>query len=131
MKIENVLDDIIRTIQADEYFSDIRVIKAYPCSVAPTRLADETVVIGFDEIRFSSMCVDESGREGDIAVFIDIFVPVKMNSSRASDILSRLCRCFGNYNVLSVCAERLTVDLNTAAYQLRTAFTFNYEIEVI
>ncbi|MDE6155869.1 MAG: hypothetical protein K2F67_05460 [Eubacterium sp.] len=131
MRIENVVDDIIDMIKADAYFSNIRVVKAYPCSTAPTHLANETVAIGIDEISFSSMSVDESSREGNIAVFMDIFVPIKMSSSRASDILSGLCRCFRDLNILSVCADRITVHVDTAAYLLRTVFTFNNEIEVV
>lgn len=131
MRIENVLDDMVDMIKADTYFSNIRVIKAYPCSTASTHLADETIAIGIDKISFSSMSVDESSREGDIAVFIDIFIPLKLSSSRASDILSGLCRCFRDLHVLSVRADRMTVHVDTAAYLLRTVFTFNNEIEVV
>lgn len=131
LRIDSVLDTLISTIKADDYFSDIRVIKAYPCSAAPTRLAKETVAIGFDEISFSSMSIDENAREGEVTAFIDIFIPLKINNSRAVDIFSRLCRCFNSFNILSVRCERMNVDVNTASYVLKTAFTFHNEIEVI
>lgn len=68
---------------------------------------------------------------GSISVFADIFVPLKTDNGRACDIFSRLCRCFGRYNVISVSAQRITVDMNTASYVMKTAFTFNDEIEVV
>ncbi len=131
MKIENIIDRLIEVISADDYFSDIKIIKAYPCTIAPSRIATETVALGFDEIRLSSASVDNSNRAGDISVFVDIFIPIKMENSRACDIFSRICRCFYVYNILSVSAQRMAVDINTSAYVLKTVFTFNDEIEVI
>lgn len=131
LRIDNALDALINTIRADAYFSDIRVIKAYPFSAAPTRLAKETIVFGFDEITFSSTSVDESSRSGNLTVFADIFIPLKINSARAVDVFSQICRCFNGFNILSVRCERITVDVSTASYVLKTAFTFNNEIEVI
>ena len=131
MKIENTIDKLIEVISADDYFNDIKIIKAYPCSIAPTRIVTETVALGFDEIRLSSASVDESGRAGDLSVFVDIFIPIKTDNSRASEIFARICKCFYAYNILSVSAQRIAVDVNTASYVLKTVFTFNDEIEVI
>lgn len=131
MKIENLIDRLIEVISADDYFENIKIIKAYPCTIAPSRIAAETVALGFDEIRLSSSSVDDSSRAGDISVFIDIFIPIKTENSRACDIFSRICRCLYVYNILSVSAQRISVDVNTSAYVLKTVFTFNDEIEVI
>ncbi|MGN1202222.1 MAG: hypothetical protein ACI4RF_02930 [Eubacterium sp.] len=131
MKIESIIDELINLIKADDYFSKIKVIKAYPCTAAPTRIADETIALGMEEIKLSSASVDDSNRAGDVAVFADIFVPIKASNSRACNIFARLCRCFCSYNILSISAQRITVDVNTASYLLKTVFTFNDEIEVI
>ena len=64
------------------------------------------------------------------SVFADIFIPLKAENSRASDIFTNLCRCLCVYNILSVSAQRITVDTNSASYVLKTVFTFNDEIEV-
>lgn len=130
MKIENVLDALIHLIESDDYFSSVNILKAYPCSPAPSRLAGETVALGLEKIKMSSSSVDENNRTGEISVFADIFIPVKKSNDRAFDILSRLCGCFCIYNVLSVSAQRIAVDVNTASYVLKTVFTFNDEIEV-
>lgn len=131
LRIDNMLDSVISMLKENDYFSDIKVIKAYPCSAAPTRLAAETVAVGFDEINFSSSSVDESIRDGEVTIFIDIFVPLKANNARAIDIFTEICRCFNSFNILSVRCERMAVDVSTAAYVLKTAFTFNNEIGVI
>ena len=109
----------------------MKIIKAYPCTAAPARLSKETIALGFEKVDFSSVSVDDNSRAGSISVFADIFVPLKTDNGRACDIFSRLCRCFGRYNVISVSAQRITVDMNTASYVMKTAFTFNDEIEVV
>lgn len=131
LKLDSVIDALITEIKADDYFSGISVVKAYPCTPAPTRMTKETVALGIDEISFESMSVDENSRCGSVTAFIDVFVPIKTGSSRAVDIFTRLCGCFNSYNILSVRCERMTVDVNTASYLLKSAFTFNNEIGVI
>lgn len=131
MRVENIIDELIALIKSDAYFSNIKVIKAYPCTAAPTRITAETVALGLEKINLSSASVDDSNRSGDVSVFADIFIPVKDNNGRASDIFTRLCSCCSVYNILSVSAQRITVDITTAAYVLKTVFTFNDEIEVV
>lgn len=131
MRIENMIDGLIHLIKQDDYFSDIKVMKAYPCTSAPSRIGCDTVALGIERINLSSVSVDESSRAGDLCVFADIFIPLKTDNSKACDIFIRLCRCFSIYNILSVSAQRIAVDVNTASYVMKTAFTFNDEIEVV
>ncbi len=130
MKIEKIVDELMEKIMGDNYFSDIRIMKAYPCSVAPSRVGKETIALGLDRVDLASSAVDDSDRAGEISVFADIFIPLKAENSRASDIFTNLCRCLCVYNILSVSAQRITVDTNSASYVLKTVFTFNDEIEV-
>lgn len=131
MRIESFIDEFIDSIKKDDYFSDIKIIKAYPCTEAPVRLLKETIALGFDKVDFTSISIDDSNRAGSISVFADIFIPLKKDNGRAGDIFSRLCRSLCRYNVISVSAQRTVVDNNTASYVMKTEFTFNDEIEVV
>ena len=131
MRVENMVDELIYLIKSDDYFSDITVMKAYPCTAAPTRIAKKTVALGLENIDLSSSSVGESNRAGNVSVFADIFVPLKSENSKTCEIFTRLCRCFYVYPILSISAQRITVDINTSSYVLKTKFTFNDEIEVI
>lgn len=131
MKIESFIDEFISLIKSDVYFSGIKIIKAYPCTAAPVRISKETIALGFEKVDFSAISVDDSNRAGSVSVFADIFIPLKTDNGRACEIFSRLCRCCGRYNVISVSAQRIAVDINTASYVMKTAFTFNDEIEVV
>ena len=104
MRIDTILDAVEERLKADELFSNINIIKAYPCSI---------------------------NKAGEISVFADIFVPLKTPSERAFEILTAICSCMGDFNVLSVSAQRIAVDRDTASYVLKTVFTFRDEIEVI
>lgn len=131
MKLENLPDEIIDLIKAEMFFSDIRVIKAYPCDAASVRISRETIAIGIDEITMMSASMDDSRRKGDIKIFADIFIPIKHGSSRAGEIFIKLCSCLKKYNVVSICAQRIAVDKRTCSYIMKTAIAFNDEIEVV
>jgi hypothetical protein len=131
MRLDEIIDQFIALIKENEYFEDIRAIKAYPCTDAPVRISRATVALGVERIDMSSVSVDESNRAGEVSVFADIFVPLKSGSDKAQEIFLKLCSCLSGYNILSVSAERIAVDVNTSSYVLKTAFTFNDEIEVV
>lgn len=131
MRIDTILDAVEERLKADELFSNINIIKAYPCSAAPSRLSRETLALGLDEIKVTPASVDDINKTGEISVFADIFIPLKTTSSRAFEILTALCSCMDDFNVLSVSAQRIAVDRDTASYVLKTVFTFRDEIEVI
>lgn len=130
MRLEAFMDELICIIQSDNDFSDIRIMKAYPCTPAPSRLEKETIAVGFEEITLSSASVDEGRRAGNVCVYIDIFVPLRVDNSRLSEIFTMICRCLSDCNVLSISADKAAVDVNTASYVMKTKFTFNGEIEV-
>lgn len=130
MRIENIINELEELIKADGYFENIDVVKAYPRHPAPTRNSRETVALGIDSIDMDSPEADGSARSGNIAVFADIFVPIKLSNSLAFEILEKLCSVLCAFNVLSVSAQRITFDTDTSSYLLKTVFTFNDEIEV-
>lgn len=131
MRLEKLLDRLIDIIKTDDYFADIKVMKAYPCAIAPTRILKDTVALGIEGVELLSVSVDDSNRAGDISVFADIFIPVKKDNGKAYEIFTELCRCLCIFNVIRISAQRIAVDANTASYVLKTVITFNDEIEVV
>lgn len=128
MRLDMILDEIINLIKKDDYFNDIKVAKAYPCSAVPTKITKCIVAFGFDEIRLNSNQLDEGTRAGSVSIFADIFIPIKQNSTKGVEIFSRLCNVLSVYNVASVSAERLAVDRQTQTYVLKTGITFYDEL---
>lgn len=131
MRIEEIVEQIINTVKSDDFFNDVKIIKAYPNSNYPTRLGCDIVAVGLDEIQLCKRGIDELDNAGEISVFVDIFTPVKTEITRASEIFTRLCKCLYCYNLVSISAQRIITDSERAAFVLKTKFTFNDEIEVV
>lgn len=128
MNFNSIVDNLISLIKKDGYFKDIEVAAVYPCRETATRLNRCIVVIGIDEVKVEPYQIDDSARAGNVSVFADIFVPVRENCRKAGDIFSKICCCLNAYNVVSISAERITVDKYTQTYVLKSKITFNDEI---
>lgn len=131
LKLEGFLENLVNTLKDDEFFLDIRIINAFPRINAPVRLSRETVAVGFSEIKLDSVSVDEDNCAGDVCVFVDIFIPLKYETERLNEIFTRICRCFFEFNILSISADKTVVDGGTASYVMKTKFNFNCGIEVV
>ncbi len=128
MKFNGIVNNLISLVKKDKYFKEIEVVEAYPCREVATRLNRCIVVFGIDEVKMESYQVDDNARSGSVSIFADIFVPIRRSSRKAGEIFSKICCCLNIYNVISVSAERITVDKNTQTYVLKSKITFNDEI---
>lgn len=128
MRLDTVLDELIRIIKGDTYFDHIKVIKAYPSDVKPTRLNCPYVAIGLSEIDMHSSSIDSSKRSGMISVFADIYVSGRCDGAIIYDIFTRLCEVLSCFNVLSIKAEHAQYDTYTQANVLKGVITFDDEI---
>lgn len=129
MICNSLIDDLKRAIKENRFFEKIDVIYAFPAGIKPTRLKNEMIALGIEKIELSSCEIDSSARSGNISVFADVFIPLKYGGERAGLIFDKLCRCFFEYNVLSITASRLAVDEAAGAYVFKCMFTFKDKVD--
>ncbi len=129
MMLESLIDNLKNVIKQNPFFESIGVIHAFPAAIKPTRLKNEMIALGIEKIELSSCEIDSSTRAGEISVFADIFVPFRYGGARAGLVFDKLCRCFFDYNVLSIAASRLAVDEAAGAYVLKCVFTFKDKVD--
>ena len=128
MRLDTVLDKLIGIIKGDVYFDNIKVIRAYPSDIKPTRLNCPYIALGLSEIDMSSSSIDSMQRSGMISVFADIYVSGRNDGAVIYDIFTRLCEMLSRFNVLSIKAERTQYDTYTQANVLKSVITFDDEI---
>jgi hypothetical protein len=128
MNINSLLDDMLEKINANSFFDDMKIIKAYPCSVKPTRLNNVYISLGINKIDIKPYEIDDVNKAGEVSVFADIFVPIRMDNACMSEIFSRLCTVLEEYNVIGISADRITADNDIQAYVLKTSITFSDEV---
>lgn len=128
MRLDTLLDELIGIIKGDTYFDNIRVIKAYPSDIKPTRLNCPYIALGLSEIDMNSSSIDSSQRSGTISVFADIYVSGRCDGAIICDVFTRLCEVLSCFNVLSIKAGRTQYDTYTQANVLKGVITFDDEI---
>lgn len=129
MKVQAFTNALIERVRRDSWFREMRVLYAYPDTVKPTRLSRVHIAMGIREMDLKPCFVDSTAQAGEVSVFADIYIPLKMDSALAEEVLRQLCRVLGGYNVAGISASKLTADKYTQANVLRTVFTFNDLIE--
>lgn len=128
MRLDTILDELIKIIKDNAYFDNIKVIKAYPSDVKPTRLGCPYIAVGLSEIDMHSSSIDSARRSGQISVFADVYVSGKQNCTLIYDIFTKLCEVLSCFNVLSIKADRTQYDTYTQANVLKGIITFDDEI---
>lgn len=128
MRLDTILDELIRIIKGNSYFDNIKVIKAYPSDINPTRLGYPYIAVGLSEIDMQSSGIDSAQRSGQISVFADVYVSGRQDCTLIYDIFTRLCEVLSCFNVLSIKASRMQYDTYTQANVLKGVITFDDEI---
>lgn len=129
MDINSLLSRVVGLIKYDGKFSKISVIQAYPSVVKSTRLNKICVAVGISGVNLHPSQIDSPARAGEVSVFVDIFIPFKMDGIHASDVFIDICDILSrSYNVMSVSASRLAVDECIQASVLKTSFTIYDQI---
>lgn len=124
MTLDGILEEIKAKIKESPLFDGVKITQAYETRKKPTRIENPVISLGIDSVEFSSESVDENERCGEIKVFADIFVPVNGSFSSPQEIFLNICKILSCYNVLSVTAQRMTVDSKTETFLLQTSVCF-------
>lgn len=129
MTLEGILEEVKMKIKESKLLEEVKITGAYENKNKPTRIKTPVVVLGIDSVELSSESVDDSERCGEIKIFADIFVPLRGDFISPQEIFLNICKVLSGYNVLSVNAQRMTVDEDVEAYLLETSVCFRDTVE--
>lgn len=124
MTLDGILEEVKTKIKDSTLFDGVSIVEAYENRNKPTRIKSPVVTLGIDSVELSSESVDENERCGEIRVFADIFVPINGSVTNPQEIFLNICKILSCYNVLSVTAQRMTVDDKTETFLLETSVCF-------
>lgn len=128
IKADNIIDDFIAKIRANQYFSDKKVVCAYPYSVKPTVLKKVVVAAGIKEIHLSDASVGQNVKAGSYSVFADAFIPFALSDTVPRQIVSEICKSVIKDNIVSVYVSEIKASRTAQCLVLRMDLTFNDEL---
>ncbi len=128
IKAEEILEEFIGALEADSFFDDIKIIKAYPHSIKPSFPSNAVVAAGIKHIELDDSGVMQSIKTGKYSIFTDIFVPYSLNRQRLEDIVFRISGDVAKFNIISIEITGANADNTAECFVMRAVFTFGGEI---
>ena len=128
IKAENILSDFIGKLEADDFFKNVRLTRAYPDEIKPTQLKKAVVAVGLKNIDVDENSVGQDIKSGSYSVFADIFVPYSFNKQSFEEIVFRICKDISELNLVAIEISGIKADTTAECYMMKSLFTFNDEI---
>lgn len=128
IKAENILSDFMDKLEADEFFGNVRLTRAYPNVIKPTLLKKAVVALGIKSINVDENSVGQNIKSGSYSVFADIFVPYSYGKYEMEQIVFRICRNISERNIVAIEISEITANSTAECFVMKSVFTFNDEI---
>ena len=128
IKTENILSDFMNKLEADDFFEDVRLTRAYPDVIKPTQLKKAVVAVGIKSIEVDENSVGQNIKSGSYSIFADIFVPYSYDKQGMEQIVFRICRDIAELNMVAIEVSGITVNSTAECFVMKSVFTFNDEI---
>ena len=117
MFFDEKIDETIETLKKDSFFDNMRLIKAYPCAIKPTRLEKNIIAVSPGETVMDNVSVGQGVLYGNYEIRFDIFVSQRHGAESLAEIASRVI-----HGLLFKHPAKIEVS-NTSAYNAIGAFT--------
>lgn len=128
IKTENILSDFIDRLEADEFFENVKITRAYPNEIKPTQLKKAVVAVGIRNIVVDENSIGQDIKTGSYSVFADIFVPYSYDKQTFERIVFRICMDISELNLVAIEISGITANTTAECYMMKSLFTFNNEI---
>ena len=128
IKTENILSDFIDKLEADDFFENIRITRAYPDEIKPTQLKKAVVAVGIRNIEVDESSIGQDIKSGSYSLFANIFVPYSYDKQTFERIVFRICMDISELNLVAIEVSGVTANTTAECYVMKSVFTFNDEI---
>lgn len=122
---KNILD----MLKSNEYFSDKKVIMAYPFAKKPTRLADIVVTISPSSLSAKNIEAGGESLFGSYKIDADIFVPQDMGSPCVFDVIEKTVNTVIPLFPCAVSVSEIYPMDELFCFTAKCSFTFSSEID--
>ena len=128
IKTKNILADFIARLEADEFFKNVRITRAYPDAIKPTQLKKAVIAVGIKNIEVDENSLGQDIKSGSYSIFADIFVPYSYDKQTFERIVFRICADISELNLVAIEISGVTANTTAECYVMKSVFTFNDEI---
>lgn len=124
------IDEFVIRLEKNSFFSQIKVIKAYPYAIKPTRLKKTVITVSPSQISAENISLGETHLFADYKIDVDIYVPQQIGADSIISIVREIFRCAAGFYAVGVTASKITADDNLNCFISKCTIEFNGEIDL-
>lgn len=122
---EEIVSDVMKKLQKDDYFSDKKIVTAFTRAVKPTVMKQVYVACGLREINVENAAVGEYLKSGNVKIFAEIYVPWRITDFDMQKAVCKIAKCTEDMGISSVYAGTPYQDSDTQCIVQTVEFTFS------
>lgn len=124
MYLDNYIDELLQRLQQCSELNDIKIIKAYPYAIKPTALDTIVITLSPGGIQCDNVELGGSTFHGRYDIDAHIFVPHKLGSPVATDVVSRFLRYGVDWRVQGVSLTQIDSSDILRCYTAKCSLTY-------
>ncbi len=130
MYLNKEIDEFILNLEANSFFSDMKIIKAYPYAIKPTRLKKTVIAVSPSQISAKNISLGETHFFADYKIDVDIYVPQQFGADSIINIVREILGCAAGFYAVGVTASKINADDNLNCFTSKCTVEFNGEIDL-
>lgn len=125
MKLYSIVPEIKSILKSSKKMTGAKIISGFPAGIKPTKIDSVVISLGIDRVDFEPAEIEDSTRTGQVSIYADIYMPVKLKGDVSYRVLCILCDALKNYNIISISAEKMEYQKDIQAFVTKTVITFS------
>ena len=129
--INSYPDRVVQALKTGGYLKEFTITRAFPKTAKPSPLTHSIITVGIDSFELSTAAIGANTKCGDLNIFADIYIPVKLGVKRINTALHNVYNNACTYlEPCKIKVGRTHFDSSTQAYKTEVIITFNNEFQI-
>jgi hypothetical protein len=124
MYLDKKLDEFIDVLKSSDELAQVKIIKAYPYAIKPTRPSKTIVGVYAGKIDMQSVSVGGDELYGSYELKADVFVPQGCDSSAVSQVIAGILNAVANDTISAVSVSQISSDDSISSLTATCTLTY-------
>lgn len=123
--LSNVVDDFISALNQRTDFDGIKVIKAYPYVIKPTKLSKIVVAVSLGDVSGDNVSIGDNCVFGTYRIDACIYSPYDVGADVLPQVAEKIFDTCVNYNPVAITTTQIDTNATALCYTLKCSVTFS------
>ena len=123
--LSNAVDDFVTMLSQNDDFGNIKVIKAFPYVIKPTKLSKIVVAVSLGDVNADNISIGDNCVFGTYRIDTCIYAPFDMGADDLPLVAEKIFASCVNYNPVAFTTTQVDTDAKTLCYTLKCSITFS------